>query len=181
LASPEPLPTLDIGLPGWCLRAWREADAPALARHADNVKVWRWMSDRFPRPYTLAIAAHWVARGHLEFGGDHWAIDCEGEAVGGCGISPLEGPQRCVAEVGWWLAESFWGRGVASRVARVLVARAFDDPAMVRVEAPIHAGNERSMAVARRAGLHLEAVQHRGAVKDGRVIDRHLFVATRKD
>ena len=67
------------------------------------------------------------------------------------------GAQRCVAEVGWWLGRAFWGRGVASRAARAVVARAFEDPQIARVVAPIHAGNERSMAVARRAGMHLEA------------------------
>ena len=180
MALTEPLPTLEFGLPGWCLRAWREADAPALARHANNVNVWRWMSDSFPHPYTMAIAEHWVRHGHAEFGGDHWAITFADEAVGGCGIAPLAGPERCVAEVGWWLGEPYWGRGVGSRVARLLVERAFASPGIARVVAPVHAGNERSMAVARRAGLQREEVQRCGAVKDGRVIDRHLFDATRR-
>jgi RimJ/RimL family protein N-acetyltransferase len=181
LAWTELLPTLEIGLAGWRLRPWRDDDAPALAQHANNVNVWRWMSDRFPHPYTLEIAQQWVRGGHVEFGGDHWAIDFDGTAVGGGGIAPMDGPRRCVAEVGWWLAEPLWGRGAGSCVARALVARAFDDPAIARIEAPIHDGNARSMAVARRAGLQLEAVQRRSAVKDGRVIDRHLFVALRKD
>ena len=181
MASTEALPTLEIGLRGWCLSAWRPTDAPALAQHANNVNVWRWMSDGFPHPYTLAIAEHWVRQGHIEFGGDHWAIAFEGVAVGGCGIAPRAGPEHGVAEVGWWLGEPYWGRGVVSRVARLLVEHALNNPTITRIVAPIHAGNERSMAVARRAGLQLEAVQHGGAVKDGRVIDRHLFVATRRD
>jgi [ribosomal protein S5]-alanine N-acetyltransferase len=173
------LPTLDLGLPGWALRAWREHDAPSLAAHASNVNVWRWMSDGFPHPYTLEIAEHWVRRGHIDFGGDNWAIAFEGVAVGGGGVAPQQGPLRCTAEVGWWLAEEQWGRGVGSRVARVLIERAFESPGIARVFAPIHAGNERSMAVARRAGMALEAVQRQSAVKDGRVIDRHVFVALR--
>lgn len=180
MASTE-LPTLDLGLPGWCLRAWREADAPLLARHADNPNVWRWMSDGFPHPYTLAIAEHWVRTGHVEFGGDNWAIDCNGQAVGGCGINPGSGRERCVAEVGWWIGEPFWGRGAGARMARLLVERAFAYPGIVRVVAPIHAGNERSMAVARHAGMTEESVQRCAAVKDGRPIDIHLHVVLRKD
>jgi [ribosomal protein S5]-alanine N-acetyltransferase len=177
----EMLPTLELGLPGWVLRAWHESDAPSLAAHANNVNVWRWMSDSFPHPYTQAIAEHWVGAGHVEFGGYNWAITFEGIAVGGCGIAPLEGPLRCSAEVGWWLGEPYWGRGTGARVARTLVQRAFENPRITRVFAPIHAGNERSMAVARRAGMALEAVQRQSAVKDGRVIDRHVFVALRPD
>jgi RimJ/RimL family protein N-acetyltransferase len=139
-ATGEPLPTLALGVPGWSLRAWRASDAPALARHANNVNVWRWMSDAFPHPYTMAIAEHWVTRGHIDFGGDNWAIAFDDEAVGGCGIKQDAGPFRCNAEVGWWLAEEHWGRGIVTRVAALLVERAFANPDITRVIAPIHAG-----------------------------------------
>jgi RimJ/RimL family protein N-acetyltransferase len=176
----HPLPTLDLGIPGWTLRAWRKSDAAALALHANNVEIWRWMSDSFPHPYTQEIAEHWVTRGHVDFGGDNWAIACSDEAVGGCGIAPLDGPQRCVAEVGWWLAQAHWGHGVATRVARVLAARAFENSTIARVIAPIHAGNQRSMRVAEKAAFVLESVQRQSAVKAGRVIDRHVFVRLRE-
>ena len=169
------LPTISLGIEGWVLRAWRTGDAAALARHADNVEVWRWMSDSFPHPYTLAIAEHWVARGHIEFGGDNWAIACNDEAVGGCGVVPQHGPLRCNAEVGWWLGERYWGLGITTRVAGALVSRAFANPEITRVFAPIHAGNARSMRVAEKNGFVLEGVQRQGAIKAGRVIDRWVY------
>ena len=61
------LPTIPLGVEGWALRAWRAGDAPALAAHANNPKVWHNMSDSFPHPYTLEIAEHWVRQGHVEF------------------------------------------------------------------------------------------------------------------
>jgi len=176
----EVLPTIELGLPGWRLRAWREGDAPALSTHADNVNVWRWMSDGFPHPYTLAIAEHWVRDGHVDFGGDNWAIACGDEAVGGCGIHPGTAQFRCNAEVGWWLAEAHWGRGVVTRVAAALVERAFADPQITRVFAPVHAGNLRSMRVAEKNGFRLEGVQPRSAIKDGRVIDRWVWARYRE-
>jgi [ribosomal protein S5]-alanine N-acetyltransferase len=182
LDSTEPesvLPTLPIGIEGWCLRAWRPGDAASLARHADNLNVWRWMSDHFPHPYTLEIARHWAARGHVEFGGDNWAIACADEAVGGCGIGQLGAPLDCSAEVGWWLGEPFWGQGVATHVAQVLVARAFGNPRITRLFAPIHDGNQRSMRVARNAGFELEGVQRQSAFKAGQVIDRHIYARYR--
>jgi [ribosomal protein S5]-alanine N-acetyltransferase len=175
----EALPTIDLGLPGWQLRAWRDTDAASLAHHANNVKVWRWMSDGFPHPYTLEIATHWVSRGHIEFGGDHWAIACDDEAVGGCGIAPQDDHLRCNAEIGWWLAEAHWGRGITTRAARALVARGFENTQLTRLIAPIHEGNARSMRVAEKAGLSLEGIQRRSALKDGRVIDRHLYSIVR--
>ena len=177
----EVLPTIDLGLAGWCLRAWHEHDAPALAKHATNPNIWRWMSDGFAHPYTLEIAEHWVRQGHIDFGGDNWAIACNGEAVGGCGIHQGAPPFHCNAEIGWWLAEEHWGRGIATRAARALVARAFGNPAITRVIAPIHAGNARSMGVAEKAGLTLEAVQRKSAFKAGKIIDRHLYAIVRDD
>jgi RimJ/RimL family protein N-acetyltransferase len=171
--------TLPLSIEGWTLRAWRNDDAPALARHANNIEIWRWMSDRFPNPYTLELAQHWVTRGHIEFGGDHWAIACDDQALGGCGIHQEQGQFACNAEVGWWLAEPHWGQGVATCVARTLVTRAFENPQITRVYAPIHAGNRRSMRVAENAGMVLEAVQPQSAIKAGRVIDRHVFAIYR--
>jgi RimJ/RimL family protein N-acetyltransferase len=180
LASTEtPLPAIALGIEGWALRAWRRSDAAALARHANNVEVWRWMSDSFPHPYTLDIAEHWVARGHIDFGGDNWAIVCGEEAVGGCGVVPQKGPLRCNAEVGWWLAEEHWGRGVVTRVAGALVSRAFENPEITRVFAPVHAGNARSMRVAEKNGFVLEGVQRQGAIKAGQAIDRWVFARYR--
>jgi ribosomal-protein-alanine N-acetyltransferase len=179
-SAEEPLPTLDLGVAGWCLRPWRSADAASLARHADDVDVWRWMSEGFPHPYTIELAEHWVARGHVDFGGEHWAIAFDDQAVGGAGVKQLEGVERGTAEVGWWLGRAYWGQGIASRVARALVRRAFENPALKRVVAPIHAGNERSMRVARNAGMTLAAVQRQGAVKAGQLIDRHVYQCLRE-
>lgn len=179
MASSE-LPTIGLGIEGWCLRPWLGSDAPALARHANNVNVWRWMSDGFPHPYTIEIAEQWVRQGHVDFGGDNWAIAFDGEAVGGCGITPQQGPLRCNAEIGWWLAEPHWGQGVATRVARALVARAFGNPQLTRLFAPIHDGNARSMRVAQNAGLTLEGIQRKSAYKAGRVIDRHVYGIVRE-
>ena len=175
------LPTLPLGVNKWTLRAWRDSDAAALAEHANNPKVWRNMSDRFPQPYTRVIAEHWVRQGHVDFGGDNWAIAFDDQAVGGCGIAQDSGPLRCNAEIGYWLAEAHWGRGIGTRVARALTERAFANPDVTRVFAPIHAHNTASMRVAEKAGLVREAVQPRSAIKAGQVIDRVVYATYRTD
>ena len=171
LSAPPALPTLPLGLPGWTLRTWREGDAPALAEHANNPAVWRTMSDRFPHPYTLEIASHWVQRGHVDFGGDNWAITIDDLAVGGCGVHLGEGPLACNAEIGYWLAQLHWGRGVTTQVARVLTEQAFAQPQVTRVFAPVHAGNAASMRVLLKNGFVCEGTQRFGAIKAARVVD----------
>ena len=179
LPIPTALPTLQLGLPGWALRAWREADAHALAEHANNPAVWRTMSDRFPHPYTLEIASHWVQHGHVDFGGDNWAIALDDLAVGGCGVHLGQSMFACNAEIGYWLAQVHWGRGVTTQVARVLTEQAFAHPQVTRVFAPVHAGNAASMRVLLKNGFVCEGTQRLSAIKAGQVIDRVIHAKHR--
>jgi ribosomal-protein-alanine N-acetyltransferase len=174
------LPTLALGIDGWSLRAWRVSDAESLARYANNERVWRNMSEAFPHPYTLELAREWVARGHVDFGGDNWAIAFGDEAVGGCGLHQGAGGARCNAEIGYWLGEPFWGRGVVTQVVRVLTEQAFARPEVTRVFAPVHAGNAGSMRVLEKNGFFREAELRKSAVKAGRVIDRVQWARLRE-
>lgn len=165
------LPTIALDLPGWTLRAWRAGDAESLAHHANNIRVWRNMSEGFPYPYSLEVAQHWVDRGHLEFGGNNWAIACDDIAVGGAGIHPGAGHAACSVEIGYWLGEAFWGRGVVTQVAAALTRIAFEPSAVTRVFAPVHADNPASMRVLEKNGFELEGRQRRSVLKAGVPID----------
>ena len=178
--APVPaLPTLALATPGRVLRAWQAADAPDLARHANDEAVWRNMSEGFPHPYTLAIAQHWVERGHVDFGGDNWAIAVDGVAVGGCGIHAGSGGLRCNAEIGYWIGRAHWGRGLGTQVVRALTEQAFADPAITRVFAPVHAYNPASVRVLAKNGFEQEALLRLSALKAGTVIDRVLMARLR--
>jgi [ribosomal protein S5]-alanine N-acetyltransferase len=169
------LPTLPIGVDGWLLRAWQPSDALSLAQHANNIKVWRNMADTFPHPYTLECAQQWVSTGHVDFGGDNWAIDHQDQAVGGCGVHQERGQFRCNVEIGYWLAEQYWGQGVVTQVVRVLTDYAFALPEVTRVYAPVHAYNAASMRVLEKNGFTREALLRKSAFKAGQVIDRVVW------
>ena len=175
------LPTLALGVQGWVLRAWRETDAASLAAQADDPGVWRNMSEGFPHPYTLEIAEHWVRRGHLDFGGDNWAIAFEDQAVGGCGVHVGSGALRCNAEIGYWLGRAYWGRGIGTRVAAVLTGRALADPGVMRVFAPVHAYNPASVRVLEHNGFVREGLMRLSALKAGTLIDRVMMARYRDD
>jgi [ribosomal protein S5]-alanine N-acetyltransferase len=175
------LPTIALVSAGWALRAWRAGDAPALSTQANDEAVWRNMSEGFPHPYTLEIARHWVAQGHIDFGGDNWAITLHDLAVGGCGVHVGTGGMRCNAEIGYWLGRAHWGGGIATEVVQALTARAFADPQVMRVFAPVHAYNPASIRVLAKNGFQQEALLRLSAVKAGTVIDRVLMARHRPD
>ncbi len=174
-------PTVPLAeAPGFSLRAWQPADAPALARVAGDDRVWRWMSDNFPNPYTLEVAQVWCERGHIEFGGENAAISLDGVAVGGAGYQAGAGFMRCSVEMGYFLAPELWGRGVGTAVAAALARLAFALPETTRVFAPVHAGNAASMRILQKNGFVSEGTQRLSAFKAGRVIDRVIWARYRE-
>jgi RimJ/RimL family protein N-acetyltransferase len=144
------------------LRALRPGDAPALQRYADDEAVWRNLFEGFPRPYTLADAQAWCDGGWRERGDAVWGIAVDDEAIGCLGVRADTGWLRCNAEVGYWIGQPHWRRGIT------------------RLYAPIFAWNEGSQAVARACGYQLEGPMPQSAIKDGRVIDRVQYARYRQ-
>ncbi|RQO61894.1 GNAT family N-acetyltransferase [Paucibacter sp. KBW04] len=165
------------------LRELRLDDAPALQRHADDEAVWRNLFEGFPHPYTLADAEAWCGGG-WRMGGFVWAIesaDTPGELIGCIGVRPESGWLRCNAEVGYWIGQAFWRRGICSEALRLVSDWAWrEQPELSRLYAPIFAWNQGSQAVARRAGYMLEARLPQSAFKAGRLIDRVVWAAYRQ-
>ena len=166
--------TIVLPQPGWSMRAWREDDVAALARAANDERILQWMSDTWPSPYTEDDARWWIGTGQ-HTGGMAWALCRDDVPWGGAGVHPQTGFQRCNVELGWWLHPDHWGQGVVPAAAVHLVEQAFALPEVTRVFAPIHAGNDRSVRVAEKVGMRLEAVQPRSAFKRDKVIDRVIY------
>ena len=183
MAAARPVPTLEGTR--CTLRQLRIEDAPSLARHADNEAVWRNLFEGFPRPYTLADAQAWCdAARRPAAAGFVWGIEVAGqegrEVVGCIGLRPDAGWLRCNAELGYWLGEAHWRRGIMSEAAARLTAWAWAAwPEVTRLYAPIFAWNEGSQRVAMRAGYALEANLPQSAIKAGRVIDRVQYAVYR--
>ena len=157
------------------LRALRSDDAPALQKHADDEAVWHNLFEGFPRPYTLQDALAWCDGG-WRGGGTVWGITVQDEVVGCIGLRSDQGWLRCNAEVGYWIGQTFWRRGITSEALAlaanwVLTHR----EEITRLYAPIFAWNEGSQAVAISCGFQLEGRMPYSAIKAGRVIDRVVY------
>jgi ribosomal-protein-alanine N-acetyltransferase len=162
------------------LRPWRLDDKPALLRYADNRRIWRNLRDLFPHPYDSAAADSWLgfAAGSPSPEGI-WAIEVDGEAVGTLAVERGRDIERNVAEIGYWLAEPFWGRGIMTAAVRTATEHALAQPDIYRLYAPVFAWNAASMRVLEKVGYVREAIHRRGGVKDGIVIDRVIYARTR--
>ena len=160
------------------VRSWRDDDKLSLPRHANNRKVWLNLRDRFPHPYTAADAADYMQRVVLQDPEVSFAIDVDGEAVGGMALMLNEDVERCSAEIGYWLGEEFWGRGIVSAALRCTTEYAFEKFELTRVFAVPFEGNGASARVLEKAGYLFEGVLRRSAIKDGKVLDQLMYAIT---
>ncbi len=158
------------------LRGWTPEDAESLVRHANNPRIASMMRDAFPYPYTPADAYRFIALAADTSSHLYLAIDVGGEAVGGIGIQPLNDVHRRTAEIGYWLAESFRGRGIVTDAVRTLVPVAFATFDIVRLEAGIFSSNPASMRVLEKCGFTREAVHQKAITKNGIVLDEVVYV-----
>jgi RimJ/RimL family protein N-acetyltransferase len=162
------------------IRPWRFEDKDSLVRHANNRNVSRNLRDRFPYPYTPAAANAWLQDAVPETPPTNFAIDVGGEAVGGIRITIGTDVARRSAEIGFWLGEAFWGRGIMTAAVRALTDHAFAHFDLCRVHAAVFAWNPASMRVLEKAGYVREGVLRRAVVKDGQVLDQVLYAIVRE-
>ncbi len=163
------------------LRPWSEGDEPSLVRHADNYEVWRRLRDRFPHPYTRADAERWIAFAQRQEPQTHFAIEVDGEAVGGIGLEPGSDIERCSAEIGYWLGETFWGRGIITAAVRAVTCYGFETLGLTRIFAVPFANSSASIRVLEKCGYVREGVMRRSAIKEGVVLDQLLYARTDRD
>ena len=163
------------------LRPWRAGDEPSLVRHANNREIWLNLRDRFPHSYTRADAEAWVRIASAGNPQTHFAIEASGEAVGGVSLMLQDDVERVSAEIGYWLGEAFWGRGIVSAAMRAATEYAFTCFGLSRVYALPFARNTASIRVLEKAGYTREGILRRGAIKDGVILDEVLLAITDLD
>jgi RimJ/RimL family protein N-acetyltransferase len=162
------------------VRPWREGDEVALARHANDRRIWLNLRDQFPCPYTVADAARWIELASRQNPVTHFAISVD-EAVGGVGLKLHDDVERLSAEIGYWLGVAHWNKGIMTAAVRAVTAYAFEQLSLTRVFALPFAGNGASQRVLEKAGYLREGVLRRSAIKNGAILDQALFAITDLD
>lgn len=163
------------------VRSWRETDAASLAYHANNRRVWINLRDRFPHPYTPADAHAFIEAALTRTPETMFAIVVEAAAVGGIGFTLHDDVERVSAEIGYWLGESYWGRGIMTEALTAVTAYAIRAYDLTRVFAVPYEWNAASFRVLEKAGYVCEGRMRRSAVKDGQVVDQLLYAHTVED
>jgi ribosomal-protein-alanine N-acetyltransferase len=157
------------------VRSWRASDLDSLVKHADNRNIWINLRDRFPHPYTRRDGQRFIRSMRESSPETAFAIAVEGAAVGGIGFVLQQDVERVSAEIGYWLGEPFWGRGITTQAVAAVTRYAIETHGLTRLFAVPFAYNVASCRVLQKAGYVLEALLRRSAIKDGRLVDQSQY------
>jgi [ribosomal protein S5]-alanine N-acetyltransferase len=157
------------------LRPWKIGDEESLVKHANNKKIWHNVRDHFPFPYTMTEAQRWIFHASSAFFDKVFAVEIDGNAVGSIGLVSKDDVYRKSMEIGYWLGEEFWGRGIITEAAGAVTAYGFQHFDIVRLYADIFEWNPASVRVLEKNGYHFEARLKNAVFKDGKIGDVLIY------
>lgn len=158
------------------LRPWQRQDAQALTAIANNKKIWNQVRDRFPSPYTMVDALQWIAFCEKQQPLQQFCIAVGTQVVGSIGWISQEDVARKSAEIGYFIGESYWGKGFATAAINALTQHLESEGQLVRLFAHTFAHNKASMRVLQKAGFYLESIRRKAAYKNGEILDDYVWV-----
>ena len=157
------------------IRDWRTDDAASIAKYANNRKIWINLRDGFPYPYQLSDAENFLSKVAQQNPRTVFAIANDKEAIGSIGLRLGEDVHRFTAEMGYWLAEPFWNKGIMSKIVIRFAEFAFEKFVLIRIFAEPYTENTASVRVLEKAGFVLEGTLKASAFKNGKVLDQFLY------
>lgn len=163
---------------GTCVvRNFRPDDAKSLALNGNNRRIWLNLRDLFPHPYLETDAIEYIAMVLGQPKQSSFAITVDDSAIGGIGLSLGHDIERTSAELGYWIGEPYWGRGIATMAIEAVTRYAFSQLGLVRLFAVPFVENVASCRALEKAGYEREGLLRRSAVKDGGFQDQYMYAA----
>lgn len=157
------------------LRPWRQDDLESLLLHADDAAVSRGLGERFPYPYTRHDGEAFLAGQVLDLDGPVLALEIDGRACGGIGVTRGRHERRYSASLGYWLGRRYWGQGVMTAVVAAYAPWVMRELGLARLAAQVMVGNPASARVLLNNGFIEEGVERQAVFRDGVLHDMRCF------
>jgi [ribosomal protein S5]-alanine N-acetyltransferase len=161
----------------------RPSDKPAMVEHLNDKEIYD-RTLRIPYPYTDTNAEEWlavIAKATEQQGRPvHWAVrTTEDDLIGVCGFSDFKLGKSHRAEIGYWLAKPFWGRGIMTAVVQRVCQYGFEEFGLVKIIAQVRSENMASARVLEKCGFQQEGFLRKHFLKDGQFLDVRLYARLR--
>ena len=159
------------------IRKWELPDAKDLAAALSNKKIQDNLRDGLSYPYTEQDGLDYIS-GMLSADENEtfaFAITVDGKAVGSIGVFRQENIHRQTAELGYYIAEEYWGKGIMTEAVRQICEYVFEKSDIIRIYAEPFAYNIASCRVLEKVGFQYEGTLRNNAIKNGKVIDMKMY------
>lgn len=163
------------------LRQFIPEDAPRMQELANNPKISNNLRDAFPHPYALAHAEGFIKHSREMDPPMVFAITYGDDYVGNIGLARGKDVYRNTAEVGYFIGEPYWNRGIATRALSLIVDYGFQELGLTRIHTGVYAYNTASMRVLEKCGFIKEGVFRAAVFKSGNTWDEHRYAITSPD
>lgn len=159
------------------IRKWELSDAKDLAAALSNRKIQDNLRDGLPYPYTEKDGEYYIssmisANENETFA---FAITVDSKVIGSIGVFRQGNIHRQTGELGYYIAEEYWGRGIMTEAVRQICEYVFDKSDVIRIYAEPFACNAASCRVLEKAGFQYEGTLRGNAVKNGKVLDMKMY------
>ncbi|MFA6151641.1 MAG: GNAT family protein [Chitinophagaceae bacterium] len=161
------------------LRPWKNDDLNDLIFAANNFRIAQFMTDSFAHPYTRESGEKFLAWTQNNCPSKMLAIIVEGKAVGNVGIHPQSDILCKNAEIGYWIAEEYWGKGIMTEAIKRMIPIAFETYPITRIFGRVFGHNLPSRKVIEKAGFKLEGRFEKTIFKNGEFIDELIYAFRR--
>lgn len=165
------------------IRKWKLSDAKDLAIALSNRKVQDNLRDGLPYPYTEQDGKDYISD-MLSANEDDtfaFAITTDNKVVGSIGVFRQGNIHRQTAELGYYVAEEYWSRGIMTEAVKQICEYVFSKSDILRIYAEPFAYNIASCRVLEKAGFQYEGTLRSNAVKNGEVIDMKMYSLLRTE
>ena len=164
------------------LREWEIEDAISVAKYANNKNIAYNLRDGFPHPYTILDAEKFICFGinHDKNKNIMKAIVVDSVAVGSIGVFGKDDVYRKSAELGYWLAEDFWNKGIITRAIKKITDIAFNELDIIRIFAEPYFNNIGSKRVLEKSGFELEGILRKSVYKNNLYLDSCIYSIIKK-
>lgn len=157
------------------IRKWTDNDLENLQKYANNKNISDNLADAFPSPYTNEAAVKFLERVSNDTPTKIFAITLDNQAVGSIGFFPDSDIHRKNAAIAYWIAEPFWGKGIAPKAIKSILQYGFINFDVVRIYAKPFGRNINSHKVLEKCGSTLEATLKNSIYKNGQFLDELIY------
>ena len=165
------------------IRKWKLTDAKDIAVALSNKKIQDNLRDGLPYPYSEQDGIDFISS-MLSANEDEtfaFAITLDDKAIGSIGVFRQQNIHRQTAEMGYYIAEEYWGKGIMTDAVKQICNYVFKNSDILRIYAEPFAYNTGSCRVLEKAGFQYEGTLRNNAVKNGKVIDMKMYSLLREE